>query len=85
MQVPAKAESAATAQISKMSTVLQNVVDLGQPDPAKAATQPASASIPPIGKTSSSNDSKRDHFDPNYPSDSLLMEKYMQHQKLVIA
>jgi len=85
MQTPVKSESAAAAQISKMSTVLQNVVDLGQPDPAKATAQPASVGIPPIGKTGSSNDSKRDHFDPNYPSDSLLMEKYMQHQKLVIA
>jgi hypothetical protein len=85
MQTPVKSESAAAAQISKMSTVLQNVVDLGQPDPAKATAQPEAVSIPPIGKTSSSNDSKRDHFDPNYPSDSLLMEKYMQHQKLVIA
>ena len=85
MQTPVKSESAAAAQISKMSTVLQNVVDLGQPDPAKAAAQPEAVGIPPIGKTGSSNDSKRDHFDPNYPSDSLLMEKYMQHQKLVIA
>jgi hypothetical protein len=85
MQTHVKSESAAATQISKMSTVLQNVVDLGQPDPAKAAAQPESAGISPVGKTGSSNDSKRDHFDPNYPSDSLLMEKYMQHQKLVIA
>ena len=85
MQTPVKSESAAAAKISKISTELQNTVDLGKLDSTKAATEPASASISPIGKTGSSNDSKRDHFDPNYPSDSLLMEKYMQHQKLVIA
>jgi hypothetical protein len=85
MQTPVKSESAAAAKISKISTELQNTVDLGKLDSTKAATEPASASISPIGKPGSSNDSKRDHFDPNYPSDSLLMEKYMQHQKLVIA
>jgi hypothetical protein len=77
---PVQGESAAAAQLSKMSAQIQSNVDLGVADTTQAKTQQESAGTAFNGKASSSNDSKREHFDPNFPGKGAI-EKYMQYHK----
>jgi hypothetical protein len=72
--------SAVAAQLSKMSSQIQTVVDLGVTDTTQTKTQQESAGTAFNGKASSSNDSKREHFDPNFPGKGSI-EKYMQYHK----
>jgi hypothetical protein len=73
-------EAAVAAQLGKMSSQIQTAVDLGAKDTAQAKNQQESAGAAFGGKTSSSNDSKREHFDPNFPGKGSI-EKYMQYHK----
>jgi len=72
--------SAVAAQLSKMSSQIQTAVDLGVTDTTQTKTQQESAGTAFNGKASSSNDSKREHFDPNFPGKGSI-EKYMQYHK----
>lgn len=72
--------SVIAAQLSKMSSQIQTAVDLGVTDKTQAKTQQESAGAAIGGKASSSNDSKREHFDPNFPGKGSI-EKYMQYHK----
>jgi len=72
--------SAVAAQLSKMSSQIQTAVDLGVTDTTQTKTQQESAETAFNGKASSSNDSKREHFDPNFPGKGSI-EKYMQYHK----
>ena len=72
--------SVIAAQLSKMSSQIQTAVDLGVTDTTQAKTQQESAGAAIGGKASSSNDSKREHFDPNFPGKGSI-EKYMQYHK----
>jgi len=72
--------SAVAAQLSKMSSQIQTAVDLGVTDKTQTKTQQESAGTAFNGKASSSNDSKREHFDPNFPGKGSI-EKYMQYHK----
>lgn len=69
-----------SAQLSKMSAQIQTAVDLGNTDKIQDKTQKESAGSAFSGQTSSSNDSKREHFDPNFPGRGEI-EKYMQYHK----
>jgi len=72
--------SAVAAELSKMSSQIQTAVDLGVTDKTQAKTQQESAGAAFGGKADSSNDSKREHFDPNFPGKGSI-EKYMQYHK----
>lgn len=73
-------ESDVATQLSRASAQIQTAVDLGAIDKTQAEAQQASASSAFGGTTSSSNDSKREHFDPNFPGKGSI-EKYMQYHK----
>lgn len=77
---PVQGEADVAAQLSKMSAQIQTAVDLGATDKTQEKTQQESAGSAFGGKTSSSNDSKREHFDPNFPGKGAI-EKYMQYHK----
>ena len=78
---PIQGENTNVAKITQISTQLQNAVDLGNVDSAKAATQQESAGSSSIRKANSSNDGKLECLDPNFPG-SGAVEGYLQYHKL---
>ena len=78
--VPNQAASAVTETLKGMSTQVQTAVDLGAKDTAQAKNQQEAAGTALGSKANSSNDNKREHFDPNFPGKGSI-EKYMQYHK----
>jgi hypothetical protein len=78
--VPNQGASAVTETLKGMSTQVQTAVDLGAKDTAQAKNQQEAAGTALGSKANSSNDNKREHFDPNFPGKGSI-EKYMQYHK----
>ena len=78
--VPNQGTSAVTETLKGMSTQVQTAVDLGAKDTAQAKNQQEAAGAALGSKANSSNDNKREHFDPNFPGKGSI-EKYMQYHK----
>lgn len=77
---PNQEGAAEIAQLSRISAQIQTATDFGTTNKTQAETKQQSAGSASSGKTSSSNDSKREHFDPNFPGKGSL-EAYMQYYK----
>ncbi len=77
---PNQEGAAGIAQLSRISAQIQTATDFGTTNKTQAETKQQSAGSASSGKTSSSNDSKREHFDPNFPGKGSL-EAYMQYYK----
>jgi len=82
--VPNQGASAVTETLKGMSTQVQTAVDLGAKDTAQAKNQQEAAGAALGSKANSSNDNKREHFDPNFPGKGSI-EKYMQYHKPKLA
>ena len=72
--------AAGIAQLSRISAQIQTATEFGATNKTQTETKQQSAGSASGGKPSSSNDSKREHFDPNFPGKGSL-EAYMQYYK----
>lgn len=78
---PVQGQSTVTAQLARTSAQIQNAVDLGNADAARAATQQESASASSIRQANASNDGKLECLNPNFPG-SGAVEAYLQYHRL---
>ena len=78
---PVQGQSTVTAQLARTSAQIQNAVDLGNADAARAATQQESAGASSIRQANASNDGKLECLDPNFPG-SGAVEAYLQYHRL---
>jgi hypothetical protein len=78
---PNQEGAAGIAQLSRISAQIQTAADFGAIDKTQAETKQQSAGATLNSKPNSSNDDKRDHFDPNYPGQGSL-DAYVQYHKL---
>lgn len=78
---PVQGESTTVAQLSRTSAQIQNAVDLGNADAARAATQQESAGASSIRQANASNDGKLECLDPNFPGNGSV-EGYLQYHRL---
>ena len=79
--VPNKGATDVTETLKDMSAQAQIAVDLGTKNKTQAEIKQESAGATLSSKPNSSNDDKRDHFDPNYPGQGSL-NAYVQYHKL---
>jgi len=78
---PVQGQSTVTAQLARTSAQIQNAVDLGNADAARAATQQESAGASSIRQANASNDGKLECLNPNFPG-SGAVEAYLQYHRL---
>jgi hypothetical protein len=78
---PVQGESTTVTQLSRTSAQIQNAVDLGNADAARAATQQESAGASSIRQANASNDGKLECLDPNFPGGGAV-EGYLQYHRL---
>lgn len=78
---PVQGQSTVTAQLARTSAQIQNAVDLGNADAARAATQQESAGASSIRQANASNDGKLECLDPNSPGNGAV-EAYLQYHRL---
>ena len=79
--VPNKGATDVTETLKDMSAQAQIAVDLGTKNKTQTEIKQESAGATLSSKPNSSNDDKRDHFDPNYPGQGSL-NAYVQYHKL---